>query len=96
MALFREREIGKEDAMAMGRVEFANGIASVYDEIGRLRTTKHCERLVGYGPKGFVIKSHGFYYVHDPNGALIKQNIVERVFLQEQFSWHDNYLQIRC
>jgi len=55
--------------MAMGRVEFANGIASVYDELGRRRTTKPCERLIGYGPKGFVIKYHGFYHVHDPIGC---------------------------
>ena len=27
--------------MAMGRVEFANGVASVYDELGR-RRTKRC------------------------------------------------------
>jgi len=82
--------------MAMGRVEFSNGIASVYDELGRRRTTKPCEKLVGYGPKGFVIKYHGFYHVHDPNGVIVRQNIVERVFLQDQFKMHDDYLQIRC
>lgn len=82
--------------MAMGRVEFANGVASVYDELGRRRTTKPCERLIGYGQKGFVIRQHGFYNVHDPQGVIIKQNIVERVFLQEQFKWHDDYLQVRC
>ena len=47
--------------MAMGRVEFANGVASVYDELGRRRTVKHCDKLIGYGPRGFVIKYHGFY-----------------------------------
>lgn len=46
--------------MAMGRVEFANGIAIVYDHIGRRRTTKACDRLIGYGPDGFVIKRKGF------------------------------------
>ena len=82
--------------MAMGRVEFANGVASVYDELGRRRTVKHCDKLIGYGPKGFVIKYHGFYFVHDPQGVIIKQHIVEREFLQEQFNWHNDYLQIRC
>lgn len=82
--------------MAMGRVEFANGVASVYDEFGRRRTTKSCDRLVGYGPKGFVIKQRGVYFVHDPQGVVIRQNIVERVFQQEQFKWHNDYLQVRC
>ena len=82
--------------MAMGRVEFANGVASVYDELGRRRTVKHCDKLVGYGPKGFVIKHNGFYFVHDPQGVIIRQNIVECEFLQEQFNWHNDYLQIRC
>ena len=62
--------------MAMGRVEFANWVASVYDELGRRRTVKHCDKLIGYGPKGFVIKYHGFYFVHDPQGVIIWQNIV--------------------
>ena len=82
--------------MAMGRVEFANGGASVYDELGRRRTVKHCDKLIGYGPKGFVIKYHGFYFVHDPQGVIIRRNIVEREFLQEQFNWHNDYLQVRC
>ena len=82
--------------MAMGRVEFANGVASVYDELGRRRTVKHCDKLIGYGPKGFVIKYHGFYFVHDPQGVIIRQHVVEREFLQEQFNWHNDYLQIRC
>ena len=82
--------------MAMGRVEFANGVASVYDELGRRRTVKHCDKLIGYGPKGFVIKYNGFYFVHDPQGVIIRQHIVEREFLQEQFNWHNDYLQIRC
>lgn len=43
-------------AMAMGRVEFRNGRAIAYDELGRKRTEKQCDKLVGYGPKGFVIK----------------------------------------
>ena len=33
--------ISRRPTMAMGRVEFANGIASVYDELGR-RRTKRC------------------------------------------------------
>ena len=82
--------------MAMGRVEFANGVASVYDELGRRRTVKQCDKLIGYGPKGFVIKHHGFYFVHDPQGMIIRQNICEREFLQEQFNWHNDYLQISC
>ena len=82
--------------MAMGRVEFANGVASVYDELGRRRTVKHCDKLIGYGPKGFVIKYHGFYFVHDPQGVIIRQHVVEREFLQEQFNWHNDYLQVRC
>ena len=94
--------------MAMGRVEFANGVASVYDELGRRRTVKHCDKLIGYGPKGFVIKligygpkgfvikHNGFYFVHDPQGVIIRQHVVEREFLQEQFNWHNDYLQVRC
>lgn len=82
--------------MAMGRVEFSNGVATAFDEFGRKRTTKQCERLIGYGPKGFVVKQHGYYYVYNPQGVIVKQNVVERIFLQEQFKWHDDYLQIRC
>ena len=56
--------------MAMGRVEFRNGVAVVYDELGRKRTEKHCDQLVGYGLKGFVIKVNWSYRAHDPNGPL--------------------------
>ena len=59
--------------MAMGRVEFRNGVAVVYDELGRKRTEKHCDQLVGYGPKGFVIKVNWAYSAHDPNGVFIEQ-----------------------
>lgn len=82
--------------MAIGRVEFVNGTAVVYDELGRKRTTKSCDRLVGYGPKGFVIKCNWAYRIHDPNGVIVRQNISERVFLQEQWNLHDDYLQVRC
>ena len=82
--------------MAMGRVEFANGVASMYDELGRRRTVKHCDKLVGYGPKGFVIKANWAYSAHDPNGVFIEQGIPERVFLEKkQWEWHDSFLRIR-
>lgn len=82
--------------MAMGRVEFHNGIAIVYDELGRKRTEKHCDRLVGYGPKGFVIKVNWSYRAHDPNGVIVEQGIPERVFLdKKQWEWHDSFLRIR-
>ena len=82
--------------MAMGRVEFRDGRAIAYDELGRKRTEKICDKLVGYGPKGFVIKVNWAYSAHDPNGVIIEQGISERVFLdKKQWDWHDSYLRIR-
>ena len=82
--------------MAMGRVEFRNGRAIAYDELGRKRTEKVCDKLVGYGPKGFVIKVNWAYRAHDPNGVIIEQSIPERVFLEKkQWEWHDSFLRVR-
>lgn len=81
--------------MAMGRVEYANGTAIVYDHIGRRRTTKSCDRLVGYGPDGFVIKRNGFYYAHNQDGVLVHQNVPERIFFEsKQWEWHDSFLRV--
>lgn len=82
--------------MAIGRVEFSNGNAAVYDELGRKRTTKACEKLIGYGPAGFVIKRGGFYFALNPEGVVKEQGITERVFLEtKQWEWHDYFLRIR-
>ena len=82
--------------MAMGRVEFRNGVAIVYDELGRKRTEKQCDQLIGYGPKGFVIKVNWSYRAHNPNGVIVEQGISERVFLdKKQWEWHDSFLRIR-
>ena len=59
--------------MAMGRVEFRDGRAIAYDELGRKRAEKQCNKLVGCGPKGFVIKVNWAYSAHDPNGVFIEQ-----------------------
>lgn len=83
--------------MAMGHVEFVNGIAVVYDELGRKRTTKSCEKLVGYGPAGFIIKRYGFYIALSPEGVIREQGISERMFYdKKQWEWHDSFLQIRA
>ena len=82
--------------MALGRVEFVNGMAIVYDHIGRKRTTKACEKLMDYGPDGFVIRRHGFYFAHNPEGVLVHQNMPERIFLEtKQREWHDSFLRVR-
>ena len=81
--------------MAMGRVEFANGVASVYDHVGRKRTTKSCDRLIGYGPQGFVVMHNGFYYAYTPEGTLVHQNVLERIFCEnKQWEWHDSFLRV--
>lgn len=83
--------------MPIGRVEFVNGTAIVYDHVGRKRTTKACERLIGYGPEGFVVKRNGFYHAHTPEGVLVHQNVPERLFLEtKQWEWHDSFLRVRA
>jgi hypothetical protein len=36
----------------VGRAEYKNGYADVYDTRGVLLTRQSCDRLVGYGPEG--------------------------------------------
>ena len=39
----------------VARVEYANGYADAYDARGVMLTRQRCDRLVGYGPEGFVV-----------------------------------------
>ena len=93
---WKQGQTRRKKCMAMGRVEFRDGRAIAYDELGRKRTEKICDKLVGYGPKGFVIKVNWAYSAHDPNGVIIEQGIPERVFLdKKQWDWHDSFLRVR-
>lgn len=82
--------------MAMGRVEFVNGVANVYDERGFRITQKQCDKLIGYGPKGFIVKCNWAYRIFNEFGVIVKSAISEQAFLREQFNLHDDYLQVRC
>ena len=45
----------------VGRAEYKNGYADVCDARGVLLTRQSCDRLVGYGPEGFVVMRGNCY-----------------------------------
>ena len=53
----------------VGMAEYKNGYADVCDARGVLLTRQSCDRLVGYGPEGFVVMRGNCYWVHNANGT---------------------------
>ena len=45
----------------VARVEYVNGCADAYDARGVMLTRQRCDRLVGYGPEGFVVMRGNCY-----------------------------------
>lgn len=80
--------------MTISRAEFSNGYAAVYNEFGKKIRAFPCTELVGYGPKGIVVKRGTLYVVV---GLDCRQRIVTAFeFAKEQWPLHDDYLQVRC
>ena len=50
------------------RAEYKNGYADVYDARGVLLVHMNCDRLVGYGPEGFVVMRGNCYWAHRDDG----------------------------
>ncbi len=80
--------------MTISRVDFANGYASVYNEFGKKVRAIPCTGLVGYGPKGAVVKRGTLYAVVDLN--CCQRMLTVPQFAKEQWTLHDDYLQMRC
>ena len=55
----------------VARVDYVNGCADAYDARGVMLTRQRCDKLVGYGPEGFVVMRGNCYWVHRANGLTV-------------------------
>ena len=80
----------------VARVEYANGYADAYDARGVMLTRQRCDRLVGYGPEGFVVMRGNCYWVHKANGCNAMPPMIPYNFEKKKWGMHDSYLRIMC
>ena len=81
---------------SISRVEYVNGHADAYNERDMLLARIRCERLVGWGPDGFVVMLNGCYYVHRSNGGSAIPPMIPAIFENRKWEFHDSYLRIMC
>ena len=82
--------------LGLSRVEYVNGYVEAYDARGVLLTRQRCDKLVGYGPKGFVVMRGNCYWVHKASGQRPMPPMIPYGFAKSQWDMHDTYLQVRC
>lgn len=80
----------------VARVEYVNGCADAYDARGVMLTRQRCDRLVGYGPEGFVVMRGNSYWVHRANGLTVPPPLTSYNFEQKKWDMHDSFLRIMC
>ncbi len=80
----------------VGRAEYKNGYADVYDTRGVLLTRQSCDRLVGYGPEGFVVMRGNCYWAHRANGTNVPPPMTSYNFEQRKWEMHDTFLRVMC
>ena len=80
----------------VARVEYANGYADAYDARGVMLSRQRCDRLVGYGPEGFVAMRGNCYWVHKANGCNAMPPMIPYNFEKKKWDMHDSYLCVSC
>ena len=80
----------------VARVECVNGCADAYDARGVMLTRQRCDRLVGYGPEGFVVMRGNCYWVQKANGCNAMPPMIPYNFEKKKWDMHDSYLRIMC
>ena len=80
--------------MEIKTVTYSRGRADVYDARDRKVRSIACSGLVGYGPKGLVVKTGSFFETIDV-GTMRRQRMVGIEFEKKKWELHDDYLQIR-
>ena len=80
--------------MDIKRVEFVCGRADVYDAWDRKVRSIACSGLVGYGPKGLVVKTGSFFEAINVD-TMRRQRMVGFEFEKQKWELHDDYLQVK-
>ena len=80
----------------VARAEYRNGYADVYDARGVLLVHMRCDRLVGYGPEGFVVMRGNCYWAHRANGTNAMPPMIPYNFEQKKWEMHDTFLRVMC
>lgn len=80
--------------MTISRADFTNGYANMYNEYGKKIHSFPCSGLIGYGPKGIVVKRGTLIAVIDSD---CRQRLMPQFqFAKEQWQLHDDFMQVRC
>ena len=80
--------------MDIKRVEYAHDRADVYDAWDCKVRSIACPGLVGYGPKGLVVKTGSFFEAINVD-TMRRQRMVGFEFEKKKWDLHDDYLQVR-
>ena len=80
----------------VARVEYVNGCADACDARGVMLTHQRCDKLVDYGPEGFVVMRGNCYWVHRANGLTVPPPLTSYNFEKKKWDMHDSFLRIMC
>lgn len=80
----------------LANVKYVNGYVDAYDTFGIMLTHQRCDKLVGYGPEGFVVMRNNCYCVHKSNGVLAQPPMLAFQFEKKKWDMHDSYLRVMC
>ena len=69
----------------VARVEYVNGYADAYDARGVILSRQRCDKLIGYGPEGYVVMRGNCYWVHKANGCNVLPPMIPYNFEKPSF-----------
>lgn len=80
----------------VANAEYKDGYVDAYDERGVMLVHTRCDKLVGYGPSGFVAMRGNCYWIHNANGTNAMSPMTPCDFGKKKWEMHDTFLRIMC
>ena len=63
---------------------------------GVMLSRQRCDKLVGYGPEGYVVMRGNCYWVRKANGCNVLPPMITFNFEKKKWEMHDSYLRVMC